>query len=495
MSVDLRAAHPHRGERLVTGRVDERDRAVVVAHLVRTDVLRDAAGLAAHDVGVTDRVEQRGLAVVDVTHDGDDRRARLEQRLVVFSSSSVSIASSSISCSAPGSTMSTSAPSVSAMSSIISSASDTVAVTISPASKRRRTRSAVVRFSRGASSWIVMPRGMTISPSGTGASAGVSAGRLLRLELRRVTTPLLAPRARATGPATATGATEPAGTATAIRRRHPIGHRDHRRATAPTATGTAEAAAATTAGSTAGTAGEASATATATATEPTGARRTSGGTLGSGRARRGPPGPRDGGGIFFMPGGGGIGLPVMLRRLAGDAGAAAASARGNLGRREPRRRRRGRTLGRGREPRVGAAAAAARGHPRRATNAPRGADARPRRRGRPRARAPARSGLGNGRRRSARSVPAVGRAGAGRGAGGGVSTTGSGAGSFRSTTISPAAFATLTAGVFPPFSFAKTTNSSASSPLAPSWDSSKDGIAARVRGIFLQETTRSTPMV
>ena len=30
------------------------------------------------------RVEQRGLAVVDVTHDGDDRRARLEQRLVLF---------------------------------------------------------------------------------------------------------------------------------------------------------------------------------------------------------------------------------------------------------------------------------------------------------------------------------------------------------------------------------------------------------------------------
>ena len=52
--------------------------------LVRTDVLRDAAGLAGDDVRVADRVEQRGLAVVDVTHDGDDRRARLEQRLVVL---------------------------------------------------------------------------------------------------------------------------------------------------------------------------------------------------------------------------------------------------------------------------------------------------------------------------------------------------------------------------------------------------------------------------
>ena len=52
--------------------------------LVRTDVLGDAAGLAGDDVRRADAVEQRGLAVVDVTHHGDDRRARLEQRLVVF---------------------------------------------------------------------------------------------------------------------------------------------------------------------------------------------------------------------------------------------------------------------------------------------------------------------------------------------------------------------------------------------------------------------------
>ena len=50
---------------------------------VGTDVLGDAAGLAGHDVGVADLVEQRGLAVVDVTHDGDDRSARDLQRLVV----------------------------------------------------------------------------------------------------------------------------------------------------------------------------------------------------------------------------------------------------------------------------------------------------------------------------------------------------------------------------------------------------------------------------
>ena len=52
--------------------------------LVRADVLGDPAGFAGDDVRVADRVEQRGLAVVDVTHDGDDRRARLLERVVVF---------------------------------------------------------------------------------------------------------------------------------------------------------------------------------------------------------------------------------------------------------------------------------------------------------------------------------------------------------------------------------------------------------------------------
>ena len=74
----------HGGERLVTRRVDEGDRVAVVHGLVRTDVLGDAAGFARDDVRVADRVEQRGLAVVDVAHHGDDRRARLEERVVVF---------------------------------------------------------------------------------------------------------------------------------------------------------------------------------------------------------------------------------------------------------------------------------------------------------------------------------------------------------------------------------------------------------------------------
>ena len=75
---DLRAAGAHGGERLVARRVEERDLAAVDDGLVGADVLRDPAGLGVDDGGLADRVEQRRLAVVDVTHDRDDRRARGE---------------------------------------------------------------------------------------------------------------------------------------------------------------------------------------------------------------------------------------------------------------------------------------------------------------------------------------------------------------------------------------------------------------------------------
>ena len=76
------------GERFVARGVDERDRARTVRrlrdHLIGTDVLGDAAVLTCHDVGVADRVEQLGLAVVDVPHDGDHRRACGEIALFAF---------------------------------------------------------------------------------------------------------------------------------------------------------------------------------------------------------------------------------------------------------------------------------------------------------------------------------------------------------------------------------------------------------------------------
>ncbi len=46
-------------------------------------MLGDAAGLAGRDFGRANGVEQRRLAVIDVAHDGDDRRARLQVGRIV----------------------------------------------------------------------------------------------------------------------------------------------------------------------------------------------------------------------------------------------------------------------------------------------------------------------------------------------------------------------------------------------------------------------------
>ncbi len=59
----------------MAGGVDEGDELVVPGDLVRPDVLGDATGFAGHHVSGTNAVQEQGLAVVDVTHDGDHRRA------------------------------------------------------------------------------------------------------------------------------------------------------------------------------------------------------------------------------------------------------------------------------------------------------------------------------------------------------------------------------------------------------------------------------------
>ena len=55
--------------------VKEGDGAAVYLNGIRADVLRDAAGLTGNDIRVADIVKQRGFAVVNVTHDNDDRRS------------------------------------------------------------------------------------------------------------------------------------------------------------------------------------------------------------------------------------------------------------------------------------------------------------------------------------------------------------------------------------------------------------------------------------
>ena len=70
---DLGASGTHGGEGFVARGVEEGDFAAVVErHVVGTDVLRDAAGLACNDVRLADVVEERRFTVVYVTHDGDD---------------------------------------------------------------------------------------------------------------------------------------------------------------------------------------------------------------------------------------------------------------------------------------------------------------------------------------------------------------------------------------------------------------------------------------
>ena len=91
----LRTTGTHGGERLVTRGVDEGDPALVAVvlgrDLVGADVLGDAAGLLGDDVGVADRVEQLGLAVVDVTHDGHDRRTGDQVVLVALVGTEVDV--------------------------------------------------------------------------------------------------------------------------------------------------------------------------------------------------------------------------------------------------------------------------------------------------------------------------------------------------------------------------------------------------------------------
>ncbi len=79
-----RSTRAHRGEGLVTGRVQERDLLAAMVDLVGADVLRDAPRLSGDHLGLADRVEQRCLAMIDVAHDRHDRRAFDEVLLGVF---------------------------------------------------------------------------------------------------------------------------------------------------------------------------------------------------------------------------------------------------------------------------------------------------------------------------------------------------------------------------------------------------------------------------
>src|SRR5690606_3225506 len=67
----LGTAGTHRSKGRVTGGIEEGDHAAVGFHVVGTDVLGNATGFAGGHAGTADVVEQRGLAMVNVTHDGN----------------------------------------------------------------------------------------------------------------------------------------------------------------------------------------------------------------------------------------------------------------------------------------------------------------------------------------------------------------------------------------------------------------------------------------
>ena len=145
------------------GRVEEGDRLLLVVDLVGADVLGDAAGLARGDLGLADRIEQRGLAVVDVAHDRHHRRAVLE----VSSASSNSGSSGSSSAAV---TISILRSYSSAIAFTESSVRVCVSVAISPIIISFLITSAAARPSNSATSRTVAPD-WTLTASG---SAGVS---------------------------------------------------------------------------------------------------------------------------------------------------------------------------------------------------------------------------------------------------------------------------------------------------------------------------------
>ena len=76
------ATRAHRGEGGVTWRVDEGNFRSVVINAIGADVLRDPADLAGRDTRLSDRVHKCGLTVVNVPHERDNGRPRLELLLL-----------------------------------------------------------------------------------------------------------------------------------------------------------------------------------------------------------------------------------------------------------------------------------------------------------------------------------------------------------------------------------------------------------------------------
>ena len=81
----LCATGTHGRKRLVSRSIQEGDMTPAFQrHVIGTDMLRDTSGFSGNHVRLAYIVEQRGLTMVDMPHDGHNRRARYQIFLIVF---------------------------------------------------------------------------------------------------------------------------------------------------------------------------------------------------------------------------------------------------------------------------------------------------------------------------------------------------------------------------------------------------------------------------
>ena len=81
---NLCASSTHSRKRFVSRSVEEYNFLAVDLDLRSTDVLRYSSGLTGCNIGVTDSIEQRSLAVINVPHYSDDRCARFEFAFLIL---------------------------------------------------------------------------------------------------------------------------------------------------------------------------------------------------------------------------------------------------------------------------------------------------------------------------------------------------------------------------------------------------------------------------
>ena len=78
------ATHTHSRERLMSRRIQKRDLFSVYFYYICSNVLRNSAGFPVDYIGMADRIQKGGLAVVNVAHDADYRRTLLHLLLILF---------------------------------------------------------------------------------------------------------------------------------------------------------------------------------------------------------------------------------------------------------------------------------------------------------------------------------------------------------------------------------------------------------------------------